>query len=102
MARPRAALKTLHIRDEIDASRPTLQGVSFAAYQDDYTLRGRRAPLQIIRRPQRHAFRIAGEISRSSLDRHHAASAMFCDMNIRHDDKRLWEILTCICRCCVP
>jgi hypothetical protein len=32
-------IRLLHIRDEIDGIASALQGVSFAAYQGDYTLR---------------------------------------------------------------
>ena len=74
-------IRPLHIRDEIDGIVSALQGVSFAAYQGDYTLR----------RAAERALQIISEAA--------PWSAIIGIGNVlRHeyqhiDDKRLWEIL---------
>lgn len=88
-------LRLLHIRDEIDGIASALQGVSFAAYQDDYTLR----------RAAERALQIISEAAKALpselLARYPEApwSAIIGIGNVlRHeyqhiDDKRLWEVL---------
>lgn len=88
-------LRLLHIRDEIDGIASALQGVSFAGYQHNYTLR----------RAAERAIPIISEAVRALPPELLARfpetpwSAIIGIGNIlRHeyqhiDDKRLWEIL---------
>jgi uncharacterized protein with HEPN domain len=88
-------IRLLHIRDEIDGIVSALQGVSFAAYQSDYTLR----------RAAERALQIISEAAKALPSELLAQfpetpwSAIIGIGNVlRHeyqhiDDKRLWEIL---------
>ena len=89
-------LRLLHIRDEIDGMASALQNVTFADYQESYTLR----------RAAERAVQIVSEAAKSlspeMLARHSKApwNAIIGIGNIlRHeyqriDDRRLWEIVT--------
>jgi uncharacterized protein with HEPN domain len=89
-------LRLLHIRDEIDGMASALHNVTFADYQESYTLR----------RAAERAVQIVSEAARSlspeMLARHSEApwNAIIGIGNIlRHeyqrvDDRRLWEIVT--------
>ena len=89
-------LRLLHIRDEIDGMVSALQNVTFADYQQSYTLR----------RAAERAVQIVSEAAKSlppqMLVRHSEApwNAIIGIGNIlRHeyqriDDRRLWEIVT--------
>jgi uncharacterized protein with HEPN domain len=89
-------LRLLHIRDEIDGMASALQNVTFADYQESYTLR----------RAAERAVQIVSEAAKSlppeMLARHSEApwNAIIGIGNIlRHeyqrvDDRRLWEIVT--------
>jgi uncharacterized protein with HEPN domain len=89
-------LRLLHIRDEIDGMASALRNVTFADYQESYTLR----------RAAERAVQIVSEAVKSlppeMLARHSEApwNAIIGIGNIlRHeyqriDDRRLWEIVT--------
>jgi uncharacterized protein with HEPN domain len=89
-------LRLLHIRDEIDGMASALQGVTFAAYRESYTLR----------RAAERAVQIVSEAVKSlpsellAIHPDMPWSAIIGIGNIlRHeyqhlDDRRLWEILT--------
>jgi uncharacterized protein with HEPN domain len=89
-------LRLLHIRDEIDGMASALHNVSFADYQESYTLR----------RAAERAVQIVSEAAKAlppeMLARHSEApwNAIIGIGNIlRHeyqrvDDRRLWEIVT--------
>jgi uncharacterized protein with HEPN domain len=89
-------LRLLHIRDEIDGMVSALQNVTFADYQESYTLR----------RAAERAVQIVSEAAKSlppqMLASHSEApwNAIIGIGNIlRHeyqriDDRRLWEIVT--------
>jgi uncharacterized protein with HEPN domain len=89
-------LRLLHIRDEIDGMASALRNVTFADYQESYTLR----------RAAERAIQIVSEAAKSlppeMLVRHPKApwNAIIGIGNIlRHeyqriDDRRLWEIVT--------
>jgi uncharacterized protein with HEPN domain len=97
-------LRLLHIRDELDGIASALQGVSFPAFQENYTLhRAAERALQIISEA-------AKALPSELLARFPEApwSAIIGIGNIlRHeyqhiDDKRLWEILDVHLPSCVP
>jgi uncharacterized protein with HEPN domain len=89
-------LRLFHIRDEIDGMASALQNVTFADYQESYTLR----------RAAERAVQIVSEAAKTlpseMLARHSEApwNAIIGIGNIlRHeyqrvDDRRLWEIVT--------
>jgi uncharacterized protein with HEPN domain len=89
-------LRLFHIRDEIDGMASALQNVTFADYQESYTLR----------RAAERAVQIVSEAAKflppEMLARHSEApwNAIIGIGNIlRHeyqriDDRRLWEIVT--------
>ena len=89
-------LRLFHIRDEIDGMASALQNVTFADYQESYTLR----------RAAERAVQIVSEAAKAlppeMLARHSEApwNAIIGIGNIlRHeyqrvDDRRLWEIVT--------
>jgi uncharacterized protein with HEPN domain len=89
-------LRLFHIRDEIDGMASALQNVTFADYQESYTLR----------RAAERAIQIVSEAAKSRptemLARHSEApwNAIIGIGNVlRHeyqrvDDRRLWEIVT--------
>ena len=89
-------LRLLHIRDEIDGMASALHNLSFADYQESYTLR----------RAAERAVQIVSEAAKAlppeMLARHSEApwNAIIGIGNIlRHeyqrvDDRRLWEIVT--------
>jgi uncharacterized protein with HEPN domain len=89
-------LRLIHIHDEIDAMAAALEGVTFAQYQQSYTLR----------RTAERAVQIVSEAARAlpaeMLDRFPDAPwrAIIGIGNVlRHeyqhiDDRRLWEVVT--------
>jgi len=95
-------LRLFHIRDEIDGMASALQNVTFADYQESYTLR----------RAAERAVQIVSEAAKTlpseMLARHSEApwNAIIGIGNIlRHeyqrvDDRRLWKLLLCTCRNC--
>jgi uncharacterized protein with HEPN domain len=89
-------VRLLHIRDEIDGVTAALQGVSFAQYQQSYTLRRTvERALQII---SEAAKALPGELRAQYPDAPWNAIVGIGNV-LRHeyqriDDRRLWEIVT--------
>jgi len=89
-------LRLLHIRDEIDGMAAALQGVSFEAYRDSYSMR----------RATERAVQIVSEAAKAlppQLLAKHSQAAVARDNRHRNilgheyqhiDDRRLWEIVT--------